>query len=164
MNYVMRGYDGYLDLIIGLMDELKERKIPMSLKTVATRKNINDIPNIAKLIRKYPLDVWLISEFTPVGEAKKNKEEFELDENELSKLQLSNLPFKVAIRSSNQDYSIPFLFLGPGRNVWTTSKRKRDYRFIGNFFEEEIFGLWRKICQTNPVNKNYLENTWTEKK
>jgi hypothetical protein len=74
------------------------------------------------------------------------------------------LPFKVAIRSSNQDYSIPFLFLGPGRNVWTTSKRKRDYRFIGNFFEEEIFGLWRKICQTNPVNKNYLENTWTEKK
>ena len=165
MNYQMRGYHGYLTLNIELMSCLRERGVPVSIKTVATRKNIEDIPDIAAVVEPYQPDVWLISEFLPIRRGKLNSKEYELNRDEFGKLKdkLDGLPFYVAMDSSDSLMANPYFFLDSRGFVHTNCPEKYDDICIGSILEESVIDLWKRIVEINPVSDNYILRSSTNK-
>jgi MoaA/NifB/PqqE/SkfB family radical SAM enzyme len=166
MNHIMRSERGYLDIVTGLMKQIKERGIPISIKTVASRKNIKDIPHMVEILAKYSPDVWLITQFTPNNRGDRYREEFEISNDEFQRLRtkIKGTPFKVALRSSEITTTLPFFFLDSNGGVLTASaKNPKGEINIGSIFKQEIEELWKKIASINKVNQYYMENIWTER-
>lgn len=165
VNYTMRGVKGYFDLVRELMGEIKRRGIPLSIKTVATKRNIRDIPYLAAVLAEYTPDVWLISEFLPRHRGKTNKEDFALTDEEFRELeaQLQIAPFEISFRSLQRRSNRPFFFLDSNGNAYTELTEDNTEVKVGSILEDEVLALWAEIININPVNDYYRETSWTVK-
>lgn len=156
INKEMRGIDGYFDLVKNLIKKISAKKIPLSLKTVASKKNIEDIPNIAKKIKNMDLDLWLISQFNPKNRGKENRDEFEISDKVFLSLEekIIKLPFERYFRNLDTVETIPYFFVDSNGYVSSNNGNIIDSLLCNN-----IPNIWKKIIKTAKIKEVYYEKT-----
>ena len=157
VNLSMRGYENYFDLVNDLLKLIKKYNVPVSVKTVASKKNIESIPDLIPILAKYNPDIWLISEFRPERRGKEHQNEFLIINSEFKKLRekCKGAPLRIGMRSIEDGLNRPFFFIDSNGKVLTDYRG--EYTNVGSIFEEEVGSLWDKIVELVPINDNYIK-------
>lgn len=156
INFSMRGHKDFFNIVINRLEITKKYQIPISVKTVASKKNIGRIVKLIPLLEKYNPDVWLISEFRSARRGKKYEEEFSIEKSEFEKLkkQCESASFKISMRTTEDGLNRPFFFIDSNGDVMSDFKGR--YKSVGSIFEESIEELWDKILELVPLNDDYI--------
>ncbi len=164
MNFLMRGEDKYFTKIIKLIEILKEKQISFSIKTVASKINLNDIEKIAEIMLFLNPHIWLITEFKPLRRGKSYQDKFQLNPGDFDilKSKIKSYPLNVGFFSNDNLSHHPHFFINANGEVFTNGI-ETDFK-IGSIFKESIPVLWSKIMEKNKVNKLYFESAITIKK
>ncbi|MDY4544990.1 MAG: radical SAM protein [Bacilli bacterium] len=144
-EYLGRGKEHYSNICnaIDYINSL-EVKPEIHINSVANRYNLNLFINTAEFIKKYSIKHWRILRFCPLREtAIKNKNKFEITENEFKKLkaQIENLDLntKVDFRNYN-DMESQYLLISPD-GMLCISDNLND-KVIGNLLEDDLFSYF----------------------
>ncbi len=151
------------EIILKILNYYKKKKLKPILRigTVITRENINDLKNIAKLLKNYKIDIWKIYQFIPIGtNAVLNKRELEInlinfkEETDYIKKKYSKY-FKIII-SKRGDRTNAYFMVNPDGTILMPREDLKTCEevTIGNIFEEDIIDKWRKLIN----KKNYINN------
>lgn len=159
MNFVMRSERNYFNQIDDIIKSLKHKGISFSIKTVATRKNIDDIEKMVNIISDFNPIVWLITEFKSLKRGKIHEDEFLLHPGEFEKLRLNirNNSLNISFFSNYDSTKYPHFFIDSRGYVFTNSI-KNDY-YVGDMFSNSISDLWKKIINKNKLNQNYFDHS-----
>lgn len=149
--------------VLEILDYYKKiKKHPLiRVGTVVTKDNFRKLNEIGELLKKYPINIWKIYQFTPQNvNAIRNKSLLEISQSEFNRISksvkdnFSNF-FKVGI-SSRQDRNNAYFFIGsdgivfiPIDNMDICREKK-----IGNIFEKDILDKWGKFIS----EKHYIDN------
>ncbi len=77
--------NGHFNKIISLLRQLKNKDIKIIISTVATRKNLKNIPGMINIIPAW-ISKWRIFQFNPEGKSKKTSSEYKIDNDKFNKL------------------------------------------------------------------------------
>lgn len=77
--------NGHFNKIISLLGQLKNKDIKIIISTVATKKNLKNIPAMINIIPNW-ISKWRIFQFNSEGKSKKTSSEYEIDNDEFHKL------------------------------------------------------------------------------
>ena len=153
-----------LDNILKALSFYKHSKVrPMlCIGTVVTKDNFTLLEGIGKLLQKYPIDMWILYQFTPSGgNAKVNRKALEISDSTYAKAtckleeKFSN-DFKVIISPTNERNKAYFL-IKPNGVVFTPTKKGHTFEEaqIGSIFDLNIAEKWERLQARN----NYLKKT-----
>lgn len=143
----------------------KNPNILIKIGTVVSKKNINDLENIKKILENCPYkpDVWRLYEFSPLGVGEINRNEFEITTKEFiettSKLK-ENTTIKISTLT-NEASNDAYIFLHPNMDIILLSNDK--YKKIGNaieYSEEDFNSLFlsqSKTLYNQSQNRKWLE-------
>ncbi len=143
----------------------KDKKLKIRILTTATLENINDLENIGKLIKEYPVDAWRIFQFLPLKgtSADRHKKEFWISQN---KFQKATVPLKnkyskyfdvnlVAVGQRNRAY---FIIASNGDvMIPIESKKICINKIVGNIFDQGIIGKWDRFGSDINFNDSTAE-------
>lgn len=162
LNKSYRNSDNFNNVIkiLSLFKKISKRPI-IRIGTVATRENIKDIEKIGELIRNYPVDIWKIYEFIPQNfNAIKNKPDLEISSEQFNsvtkKIKKDFSEFFKVVISKRKDRTNAYFFVGSDGTVFMPVDDGDICREIkiGNVFEKDIIGKWKKLVLRN----NYVDN------
>ena len=160
-NQSYRNGDNLNNILNALSFYKKCKKRPMlCIGTVVTQDNYNILEDIGKLIQQYPIDMWILYQFTPSGgNAKLNRLQLEISDTTYtkatSKLEktFSN-KFKVII-SPTTERSHAYFLIKPNGQVFTPTKQKSNFKEIslGHIFDTDIVEKWDQTQNIIKYNK-----------
>lgn len=162
VNQDVRGIDSFAFKFAENIKAINKRKIPVSVKTTATKVNIGSMNDLAVFLNNFDLDFWFISEFMPLGRGgqKENRDKYLLEKTHfpelMEKINNMNLSFPVHMKSISDQVKRPYFFINSQGRVTTTDKN--GYVQIGDIFEDNIADLWRKVTAHNPVFNKYFKD------
>lgn len=149
---------------ITLIEVLKKLHFSIKINTVISKKNIDDLPNIAKLINCLKIDRWKIFQFIPFrGYSIENAKQFHISDEQFN-FAIDNLfnklEFKpncqVTIADRNYLQGNYFIILCDGR-VRTTINNADV--IAGNLLEQSVSELWESglfNCKKHYLNRQWL--------
>ena len=130
VNRLMRGKEDYYTNILNLIDLIKKNAIDFSLKTVASRINIFDIPNLKNKIEELNPFVWLITEFIPLRRGSINVDKYKIQKKtdiELLKMKLKNTNINLSIITKEELSEYPHFFIDSLGCVYTNGEVTDTY-------------------------------------
>jgi len=165
-NSILRG-PNHFEKVLNILPILKNLDIPVKLGTVVTKKNLNSIPGIGKLIGLY-VNIWKLYQFYPRENclSDKYKKEFEVDlESYLNVMKevKQRYPLMEISQHTIKDFEEgPCILIHPDGNVYI-SKGMGD-KNIGNILESPkgIIEECKKSGILKNIEKNY-EKTYKDK-
>jgi MoaA/NifB/PqqE/SkfB family radical SAM enzyme len=151
------------DQILKILEYYKNFKKRPKIKigTVVTKENVEELPKIADLLKKYSIDTWKIYQFIPIGQvAIQNKKdllvETQLFLKQANKIRHEYNQFFEIIISSREERSDAYFLMNPDGTIIMPSdkKIKCEEIIIGNIFDKDIVEKWQKFV----LERNYLDN------
>jgi len=143
----MRGNREILKHTAFLIKIFNKLGVPVNAKTLVTKSNREDIPEIGNLLERLPVSYWSLLEFSPLNRGQKNKDKFFLDEKEFDEIagrtkdQFPNI--KINIRKYSQ-YDRRYCFIDPEGRVYTYIKGKGDI-MMGDLGKESLRKIISRI-------------------
>ena len=146
--------------ILGFVKGKKDRPT-IRIGTVVTKENINYLKRIGNLIKKYPIDIWKLYEFTPQNiNAVKNKSVLEISAKQFDaaakKVKMNFSRFFRVVVSKRRSRSKAYFFIGSDGFVFMPIDDGdicKEMK-IGSIFELDIIKKWKKLI----LRKNYITN------
>lgn len=161
MNFIMRCEPKYFSRITKIVEILKKEGISYSLKTVASKKNIDDIEKMATIMLDLRPHIWLITEFKPLRRGKDYQDEFQISKSDLEtlRIKLSKIPVNFSILSNDNLSNHPHFFIDSKGDVFTNGNESDIY--IGDMFSDSIPTLWKNILERNKITQTYYAHSTT---
>lgn len=139
-NAMMRlGNPGAFEAALKAAELVHDRgkEIQTTIRTVASKVNCDDIPNIAVLLddHQHLFRRWKVYQFTPASIGGSNRNEHEIDDVEFHRLSKSlkrffpKLPLSVYPSSERRGR---YLFVGPTGDIYGVGSEP-DYVYVANF-------------------------------
>jgi MoaA/NifB/PqqE/SkfB family radical SAM enzyme len=134
--------------------------------TVVTKENLDDLEKIADLISQYPVDLWKIYQFIPIGDvASRNKKALEISSKEFiaaagkAKRRLSR---QVRVMATPFGFrSRAYFMINPDGTVFMPEEDKIcKEQIIGDIFDQNITEKWSKCLSENNLISN-AESTFS---
>jgi len=132
---------------IFLIKQFHKLNIPVSIKTLVTKVNHKEIPNIGKVLSELPIRYWSLFEFVPISRGKINKERFYISPKLFDKIcmNLKNEFPSLSIRLRRPGKSSSkYCFIAADGKVYTYNKDAGDL-FIGDLETERLSSIITKI-------------------
>lgn len=151
--------------VLSALEYLSKIKKPPKIRigTVVTKVNHQYLPQIYNLIKDYPIDLWKIYQFIPIGRfGKRSKSKLYINENAF----LSAIKFiknkKINFRtsfSSMKKRDDAYFFLEADGRVFLPGDSKENDRgsYIGDIFDPEIMQKWLKVANYKNYSSNIKE-------
>ncbi len=148
------------ETVLKILNYFSSHKKPkIRIHTVATKENIRNLNGIGELLTQYPVDIWKIMQFLPLGNGKKHMNELSLPKEEFEKStkqirEKYSKYFKIAISKKGRR-GRAYFFIAPDGVVFLPPETEEgEYLVIGKIFDQDIIKRWK-----NEVNKKkYEEN------
>lgn len=150
---------GHFTRVIKFLEFLQKNKIKLKVNTVACKKNLDDIKNIAKIVKKYNVKRWKVFQFFPIRDAAlQHKMEYLIKDQSFEKLKRKIVPlFKDPSRhlyfGSNELLECSYFTIAPDGTIYV-SKDGNDY-FLGDLKTQSVDEIWGK--NTLIDKKKYWE-------
>ena len=129
--------------IIELLDYLKNKNIKIKLNSIVTKKNINNIKEVASIVNNYKIQRWKLFKFISLrGNSIENKEEFDVKNEVYEKLineirnQKINCP---VVECKEKEIEENYLLINPVGDFIVTANGKD--KVICNFEEIETMKI-----------------------
>jgi MoaA/NifB/PqqE/SkfB family radical SAM enzyme len=142
---------GNFDRVIGLLNRLTEKGIPVLIRTVVARTNASRVGEIANVIEgRTNVLRWSLLEFSPVGEGHTNSEIFKLDEGIFERLAAEVAQGKLGhlldIYTSEKKTGT-YTLITPTGHVYGVGGVLHDgyYPVIGSILEDHLRDLALKL-------------------
>jgi len=144
-------------------------KHSVKIGTLVSKVNMNDIPNIARLLSEnevYRPDVWRLYQFTPIREGLSSRAKHEisdLDFNRICTEVKGQYPQLNISELSNEDSDNSYLFIDPKMNIQLLIKN--EFLNLGNIEKMttgEIKEIIRKSTDLNA--RNSMNRRWLYEK
>lgn len=123
-----------------LIDIFNQLKVPVNVKTLVTKVNLEDILNIGKILQNKPITYWSLLEFNPINRGHTNKSKFSIKDSEFDnavkvvKKNIKSLTIKTRLfKRDHQSYC----FIAANGKVYTFIPRKGDV-LIGNLKKDGL--------------------------
>lgn len=149
--------------ILKILNYYEEKRIKPTLRvgTVVTKENLNDLKNIAELLKNYKIDIWKLYQFMPSGtNAALNKRDLQINtisfkrKTDCIKEKYSKY-FKIVISKISERSNAYFLIDPDGRVFMPISDLKTQRELtISNIFDKDIGDRWGKLVS----KENYINN------
>jgi MoaA/NifB/PqqE/SkfB family radical SAM enzyme len=135
--------------------------------TVVTKENIGDLDRIAELVSHYPVDLWKIYQFLPLGETgSKNKGELSVSNKDFIKAAegaQKNLSKKINVIFTPKGFrSNAYFMINPDGSVFMPEEEPCREIAIGSIFDSDIAKRWREHILENDLISN-AERTFSYK-
>jgi len=159
INQLMRNEKNFFSRIFRIIEILKREKISFSIKSVASKKNIDDFDKMIPIMIDINPVVWLISEFRSLRRGSLFQNEYKLDDGMFKTLQLKleKIPLNTCLFSNDNESNHPHFFIHPNGKVYTNDI-KSDYH-VGSMFSDSIPNLWSNILKKNSLSQSYLNHS-----
>lgn len=148
--------------VIGALEyfSTKKNRPKIRIGTVVTQKNINCLPQIYDLIKKYPIDLWKIYQFMPIGKfGKKNKKRLFLRDDEFfasaAFTKKKKLKFNILL-SMSKNRTDAYFFLEANGQVYLPGEAVDNDSglLIGDIEDSNITEKWLKAVNLKNYEKN----------
>jgi len=163
MCLAMRGHPGFLDHALEILDWARQEGVLVTVKTVATRKNLADLPRLLELLQSRlaydSRNLWYVSEFLPIKRGAVNREEFHVERADFDafRRRIPPTPFKVLCKANDAIEQTPYFFVDALGAISTRDPVKGESALIGNILEMDAMEAWSRILaihgdhlSTNP--------------
>ena len=134
----------------------------MCIGTVVTKDNYKILPKIGNLLKQYPVNIWILYQFTPSGgNAKKNRKLLEIPlEKYVNSTKLLNNQFSDSFKvivSPTTERSKAYFLIKPDGTVFTPVKENNKFNevILGSIFDPNTIRTWEEIQK----NGNYTKKT-----
>ncbi|MFO7772968.1 MAG: radical SAM protein [Dehalococcoidia bacterium] len=151
----MRNHHSHFDIVLSWIERLLEEEIPVKVNTVVTSVNIGTLEELALLLRNFPIDLWTLYQFWPIGPGKTNRVQFELPEEDFAKI-TSSIAMRYTFtrievsRISNRLLS--YFFVRSTGSVYVVRKDDpEEYVELGSAFDHDILDKWLKHVNPEAV-------------
>lgn len=142
-------------------------KIKIKVGTVVSKINIDDLQNIKDVLcnNDYIPDVWRLYEFSPLGEGKTNREQFEITTRDFisvtTKLKADKSPILISTLT-NEDSNDAYIFIHPNMDVILLTND--EYVKVGNATDMSVAEL-EELFQNQSTTLKHQENNrkWLKK-
>jgi MoaA/NifB/PqqE/SkfB family radical SAM enzyme len=157
-----RGLHESFTVSMQLLKIIKAFNIQTDISTVLSKYNVNDIPNILKIVLESGVRKWKIFQFYPLEVGWKNKDRFELSQTEFlfvtKELEKYKSLIEIDIRASDNETMLSYFHISPNGKMLLVDRNK--YRDIGNFLDcDDIHSILIK----NKFNfKIHLNRHWRD--
>ncbi len=149
-----RGARGNFRQVVALLDRLELLGIPVSVRTVVSRRNYSVVPNIAPLVVSHQNVIcWKLLEFTPIGRGRVNRDEhaipsaiFEHTVRVTEEKLGSSYRLLEVLR--NLDKIGIYMMISPQGSVYGTTEVAMDvghHRYIGSMLSDHLGELAERI-------------------
>lgn len=155
-----RGTRGNFAHVAGLLGRLDVLGVPVSIRTVVSRRNHRVVPDIAPLVLAHPNVIcWKLLEFTPIGWGRVNRAQYSM----------SDIDFEHTVRAAgdrlggaasllevlrNVDKIGIYMMISPQGFVYGTTElallESGHHRYIGSILSDHLDGLARSIPFSAP--------------
>lgn len=146
---LMRKNNNITDHTISLIQIFHCLNVPVSIKTLITKINKNEIVKIGEVLEKLPIKYWSLLEFISVNRGEINKNDFLLENDEFDEIsfKIKKMFPSIDIRTRSFNNSEDkYCFIAPNGDVYTYFENKGDV-LIGNVINEDLGLLIKKIEQ-----------------
>lgn len=158
-----------LNVTISAINKIKSTnpKIKVKIGTVVSKINIDDLQNIKNILcnNDYIPDVWRLYEFSPLGDGKINREQFEIETKDFieatNKLKEGKCPILISTLT-NEDSNDAYIFIHPNMNIILLTND--EYVKVGNASEMSVDEL-EDLFQNQLTTLKHQENNrkWLKK-
>lgn len=147
INQGVRNHSRHFQVVLGLLEVLRGFDINVKINTLVCQKNIRDLDNIGTLIAKFPVKIWSLYEFWPLGErAFNNRDEYEIGHDLFLKkaesLRKKHKSIKVEIGSIDERKDAYFFVSQTGRAYAVRSDEPTQYVELGSIFDRCVLAKW----------------------
>jgi MoaA/NifB/PqqE/SkfB family radical SAM enzyme len=148
--------------VLNILNYYKSNDGPsIRIGTVVTKENIDQLEKIAKLIKKYKIDLWKIYQFIPLGPNGFTNKEKLIVNNKLFIEKTSQIEKKYSkdikiIISKRENRSKAYFFVSSDGTVFMP-KDEEAYNGdieLGNIFDKDIISKWSNIVNMTNYNDN----------
>ena len=129
--------------IIELLDYLKNKSIKVKLNSIVTKKNINNIKEVAHIINNYKIQRWKLFKFISLrGKSIENEKEFNIDDNQykelITELRMKQLKCPVVV-CDEKEIEDNYLLISPTGDFIVTANGKD--KIICNYKKRETMNI-----------------------
>lgn len=147
--------------VVNILKYYKNKKGPIiRVGTVVTKENLNNLKNIAELLKKFRIDIWKIYQFIPIGiNATANQKDLNISFSQFRKAVESVRPyfryFKISVSRRNQRKNAYFMIDPDGTVIMPTDNFWKCWHIpIGSIFEPDIVKKWQALFSFRNYAKN----------
>ena len=152
-----------LGKVVSALEYMKSKEIRPKIRigTTVTKDNFKILNNIGALIKNYPVDIWKIYEFVPMGDnASKNQEKMQITDIEFTEATKNLVTdykkyFDVVI-SKRKDRSSAYFMVNPDGSICMPidNSQRCEALIFGNITDEDISKKWKNLV----AYEEYIEN------
>lgn len=164
LNTTMRGSENYFDSVLSALTWARKINLPVTIKTVLTKKNYKDFPKLKKLIEcelNYnTANLWYVSEFLPIRNGALTQKEYEITREQFVRVRkaLFKADVRNVVRSKEDIERFPYFYVGSTGEVFTWDKQHLKDQFLGNLLELSIAEAWKRIQKVNLLTRESVFN------
>ncbi|MCK6053468.1 radical SAM protein [Moraxella osloensis] len=153
LTHQIRGENAKFDKILkSLLLVSKEHPQKLKITTVISKKNLNDLGNIANLVSSYRPAIWRLLQFVPRMKGYEYQEEYAIQSdvfiNAVQELKSSHPDLNI--HSSEIEYIDTCFIVDSFGNI--LSPAKENYKIVGNCFEDNIDLCWSKYWTQKTIH------------
>ncbi|MBF0315353.1 MAG: radical SAM protein [Oligoflexia bacterium] len=151
MCYDLRGHHGFFKWTLDILEWARQEQQLVTIKTVATSKNIHDLLALNKLLHEYlsynPKNLWFISEFLPIRGAYSNRNELMLNRELFEDFRKNLLPspFIILCKTNDEIEQSPYFFINASGDVFTWDPIGKEEITVGNLLQIDVTEAWQNI-------------------
>ncbi|MBD3250139.1 MAG: radical SAM protein [Candidatus Pacebacteria bacterium] len=147
MNRAMTRKKGHFGRVVDIAEKLRGSDVKLKINTVATKINIDNIPEMVSIIRQLGVKRWKIFQFYPVrGRSVVNKDLFSLDSSRFEQVrrEVMNLMRDdkiMVVFENNKELEDSYFSISPSGLAYV-SKDGKDV-ILGDLMNEEVEKIWK---------------------
>jgi len=147
--YFMRENLKLFNKTLDIIEYCNKIHLPVSIKTIVTKVNQEDLPKIAEIISKFKITRWMLFEFIPLNKAELYKNRFYITYQNYTKIMNTlkkDYPSLKIISCPKDKIPRDYCFINVLGEIFTHNKKKGDIK-IGDLRNERL----KEIIERNHL-------------
>lgn len=147
IHTAMRRNPRHFTIVVKWLQRFADEGVPIKINTVVSKVNIHDLDNIAKLLMDFPIRVWSLYQFWPLGPGKNYRSRFEVSTQEFLRAAEAikgRYNFARIEISAISDRLLCYFFVSHTGRVYVVDRHNYEqYIELGNIFDDDILMKWQ---------------------
>lgn len=158
VNAAMRASRSHFEVVTGLLEDFDLLRVPIKVNTVVSRVNVEDLPDLARVLGRYRIQIWALYQFWPLGpSALANRRRYEIGAAEfLSAVDGVRRVAKIRhIEAGDVDsrWHAYFMVTDKGRAYTVSRESPETFQDLGSVFDDDVLERWHSHGDAKAVTR-----------